>query len=212
MTFAKGRLLIADDHLLFAEGMRQLLAVEYREIRVVHDGRSLVAAAQSWQPDFIILDISMPELNGIDAMAQIRRFLPAAPMMCLTMHREPEYVTASFEAGASGYLLKQAAREELMTALHEVSQGRTYVSPAVAKGMLGVLMNKPGSTGVKLTVRQREVLQMVGEGRTAKEIANVLNISPRTADFHKNRIMQLLNLHTTAELTKYAIKIGLTQA
>jgi DNA-binding NarL/FixJ family response regulator len=161
--------------------------------------------AQELQPDIVTLDISMPELNGIDAARKLKKLLPRTKMIFVTMHADQAYVSEAFKAGASGYLLKRSAGSELLQAIQSVMDGQCYITPLVAKGLVDstITGRKPAVlTGESLTTRQREVLQLVAEGKTVKEIASALTLSPKTVEFHKSQIMSLLDLHTTAELTK----------
>ncbi len=201
------RLLLADDHTLLLEGIRLMLEPEFDLIGSVGDGQALLTSARTLKPDVILLDISMPLLNGIDAAHQLRKTLPSAKLIFLTMHADREYVTEAFRAGAAGYLLKRAAASELLTAIREVLKGNFYVSPLVARNALELL----AATGKpeRLTPRRREVLQLVAEGRTRKEIAGILSISVKTVEFHKAELTQSLNLRTVADFTRYAIEHGI---
>ncbi len=204
--------LIADDHAVVAQGLAALLKDKFDIAGVVHDGRSLLAAAQNLRPDIILTDISMPGLNGIDAIRKVRELQPYSKIVVLTMHDDPQLVTEAFRLGASGYLLKSSADAELIAAIHEVSQGHTYVSPLVAKGLIGVLLgasNEALPVAGSLTGRQREVLQLLAEGKTMKEIATILHISPRTVESHKYEMMQILGVTTSAELVQHAIRLKL---
>jgi DNA-binding NarL/FixJ family response regulator len=206
------RLLLADDHTLLLEGIRLMLEPEFELAGTVEDGQALLAAAQTLKPDVILLDISMPVLNGIDAARRLRKSVPSAKLIFLTMHADADYVTAAFRAGASGYLLKRAAASELLTAIREVLKGRRYVSPLVAPNALELLIvaTKPESRlSDDLTPRRRQVLQLVAEGRSRKEIAELLNISVKTVEFHKAVLMRELNLRTSADFTLYAIEHGM---
>ena len=211
----KPRLLLADDHTLLLEGIRLMLEPEFDLVGSVEDGQALLAAAKTLHPDVILLDISMPRLNGIDAARRLRKLLPAARLIFLTMHADADYVAEAFRAGAMGYLLKRAAASELLTAIRAVLKGRHYLSPLVTRSALEYLISPP-KPGVKpsdrLTSRQREVLQLVAEGRSRKEIAVVLNISVKTVEFHKAALMRELNLRTTADFTRYAIEHGIITA
>lgn len=205
------RVLLADDHKIVVEGLRTLLESEFELVGTVEDGRALVAAAKKLHPHVIVADISMPLLNGIEAAEQLRKADPQVKIVFLTMHPDVMYATRAFEAGASGYVLKHSAPSELVTAIREALKGRTYVTPMIAKDVLQALMNRarrPGDALDGLTSRQREVLQLVAEGHSAKEIASVLDISPRTVEFHKQRMMQDLGMQSTAELIQFAIKHG----
>ena len=208
----RARLLLADDHTVLLEGIRLLLEPEFDLVGSVEDGRALLAAAKTLKPDVILLDISMPLLNGIDAAQQLRTILPSAKVIFLTMHADADYVTEAFRAGAAGYLLKRSAASELITAIREVLKGNHYVSPLVARNALDMLMISPKTEGKfadRLTARQREVLQLVAEGRNRKEIATALGLSVRTVEFHKSAVMRQLNLKTAADFTLYAIEHGM---
>jgi DNA-binding NarL/FixJ family response regulator len=178
---------------------------------VVHDGHALVDAAEKLRPDVIVTDISMPGLNGLDAIRQIRAHRPATKIVVLTMHRDTQLAVEAFRAGASGYVLKVSPAEELIRAIAEVAEGRGYVTSLLAKDLITILLEARGQLagGAPLTPRQREVLQLVAEGRTMKEVASILNISPRTAESHKYEIMQVLGVETTAALIQYAIRLKL---
>jgi DNA-binding NarL/FixJ family response regulator len=211
----KPRLLLADDHTLLLEGIRLMLEPEFDLVGSVEDGQALLTAAKALNPDVILLDISMPRLNGIDAARLLRKTLPSARLIFLTMHAGEDYVTEAFRAGAMGYLLKRAAASELLTAIHTVLKGNHYVSPLVTRNSLDLLISssKPEVNAAdRLSPRQREVLQLVAEGRSRKEIASILNISVKTVEFHKSKIMRELNLHTTADFTLYAIEHGIISA
>lgn len=197
------RLLLADDHALVAAGLRKLLEPEFDVVGTVSDGRALVAAAGRLRPDVILLDISLPLLNGIDAARAIKRASPEVKIVFVTMHADPNYVDEAFRAGGSGYVLKRSAASELVTAIGEVLAGRNYITPLVTA------QPAPGRRTGELTARQREVLRLVAEGRSTKEIAGILKISIKTVEFHKSGIMQKLSMHSTAELTKYAIDHGM---
>ncbi len=202
------RVLLADDHAVVARGLESLLKDSFDLVGTVHDGRALVDAAATLRPDVILTDVSMPLLNGIDAIRQIRAERPEIRIVVLTMHSDAELAVSAFRAGASGYVLKVSPEEEIVTAVEQVAQGRAYVTPLLAKNVIDVLLEareRPDSGSV-LTPRQREVLQLIAEGRTMKEIASILHISPRTAESHKYEIMQVLGLDTTAALVQYAVR------
>lgn len=209
----KPRLLMADDHSILLAGLRKLVEDSCEVIGTVEDGRALIEAAQRLKPDLILLDISMPLLNGLDAARQIKKMLPDVKLLVLTMHSSPTYATEAFKAGASGYLLKQSAASELPEAIKAVLKGQTYLTPLITKPVLDSVLPS-GQPELKdsltmLTPRQREVLQLVGEGKSTKEVAVLLNVSVKTVEFHKARIMEQLGLHSTASLIKYAIAEGL---
>ncbi len=204
--------LLADDHGIVVEGLRRILEPEFEVVGAVADGRALLTAAEALGPDIVVVDISMPLLNGIEAARQIRKTARKTKIIFLTMHTDVIYATEALEAGGSGYVLKSSAGTELLTAVREVLRGRRYVTPAIAETVTRALTSPAGRRGKgvqDLTRRQREVLQLVAEGRTLKEIATILNVSPRTAEFHKYRVMEELGVRTTAELTQYAIKHGI---
>jgi DNA-binding NarL/FixJ family response regulator len=206
------RVLLADDHAVVAEGLAALLRDSFDLVGVVRDGRALLAASKELNPDVIVTDISMPLLNGLDAIRQIRSGKPAAKIVVLTMHAAADLAVEAFRAGATGYLLKTSPGEELVTAIRTVFQGRVYLTSLIAKDMISVLLEASkdsGAAGTKLTPRQREVLQLIAEGRTMKEVAALLNISPRTAESHKYDMMQLLGAPTTADLIQHAIRMKL---
>lgn len=212
------RVLLADDHVLVAQGIQKLLEPEFELVGIVADGRSLVAAANKLQPDIAVVDISLPLLNGLDASRQVKKANPHIKIIILTMHSEPNFVTQAFRVGASGYVLKQSAGSELFQAIGEVRKGRAFVSPMVTQSLVDQAVNPAGSASPgdgggfaqSLSSRQREVLQLVAEGKSTKEIASILNVSIKTVEFHKTRIMKELRLRSAAELTKYAISAGLT--
>lgn len=206
------RVLLADDHAVVAQGLEALLKDSFDLVGVVHDGRSLLEAANTFRPDVIVTDISMPLLNGLDAIPQIRARWPAAKIIILTMHRETQLAVDAFRAGASGYMLKVSPAEELITAIQQVAQGRAYVTTLLSKDLITLLLEagrRPQTAESALTARQREVLQLIAEGRTMKEAAAILRISPRTAESHKYETMQSLGVRTTAELIQCAIRLKL---
>ena len=211
----KPRVIMADDHSLILAGLRKLVEAECEVVGTAEDGRTLVEAAKKLRPDLILLDISMPLLNGLEAARQLAKLVPESKLIFLTMHASPTYATEAFQAGASGYLLKRSATSELSQAIKSVLQGQQYLTPLITKDVLdSVLKPSTGERGkaasTALTPRQREVLQLVAEGRGTKEIATILSVSVKTVEFHRSRIMQQLDIHTTADLTKYAITHGIT--
>ncbi len=205
------RILLADDHKLMAEALQHLLQTDFDVVGTVSDGRALIRAAAELKPELVVVDIGMPLLNGLDAADQLKALQPDIKIVFLTQNREPRYAVEAFRRKASGYLLKDSAASELTTAIREVLQGRSYVSPLIAKGMLDHALNPaPGDPGAReLSPREREVLQLLAEGKSMKEVAAFLDISPRTVEFHKYRVMELLGVRTNAELVQYAIKHGL---
>jgi len=205
----KPRILLADDHRLIAEGLRSLLEPEFELVSIVEDGRALLAAAEKLRPDVIIADISMPLLNGIEAVRQIKKTDKAVKVIFLTMHPDVTYAVSALEAGALGYVLKHSAPSELTTAVREVLRGKTYITPLLEGEIM--LSPKKGSLERReesshLTKRQREVLQLLAEGCLAKEIASILNISTRTVEYHKYQMMKDVGMKTVADLIRYAIK------
>ena len=209
---SKPRVLLADDHRILAEGLRGLLEPEFEVVGVVADGRELVAAAKKHRPDVIVADITMPALNGIEAALDLRKAGVEAHVVFLTMHRDVAYARRALEAGASGFVLKHSAPDELVQAIQQALQGQTYITPMIAGELLRSYRDDDAQTRDAtegLTRRQREVLQLFAEGKSAKEVASLLHISARTAEFHRARLMEALGLQTTAELVQYAIRNGI---
>jgi DNA-binding NarL/FixJ family response regulator len=207
------RVLLADDHKIVVDGLKSLLEPEFELAGTVGDGRALLSAVEQLRPDVIVVDISMPLLNGIEAVRQIKKLDKHVKVVFLTMHPDVTYAIRAFEAGASGYVLKHSAASELLTAIHEAIKGRTYVTPMIAGEL--VQSYKEGShhqpdENQQLTHRQREILQLIAEGYSAKEIGEILGISSRTVEFHKYSLMSKLNLKTGSALVQYAIKHGIT--
>lgn len=207
------RVLLADDHKIISNGLRSLLEPEFELVGKVEDGRALVSAAAKLRPDVIVVDISMPLLNGIEAVRQIKKIDPQVKVVFLTMHPDVTYAIRAFEVGASGYVLKHSASSELLTAIHEAIKGRTYVTPMIAGEL--VRSYKEGAhhqlgENQQLTQRQREILQLLAEGGSVKEIAEILKISTRTVEFHKYSLMSKLKLKTNSALIQYAIKHSIT--
>jgi len=203
---------LADDHAIVAEGLQRLLQGTFEFVGRVSDGRALIEAAKRLLPAVIVTDISMPILNGLDAVRILKKEGVRSKIVFLTMHSDSNMVAEAFRAGASAYLLKQSAGEELTQAIEEVLMGRNYISPLIADDLISFLVNRkkqPAKVNVELTGRQREVLQLIAEGRTMKEIAFQLGISARTAESHKYEMMQSLGVQTTADLIRHAIKINL---
>jgi DNA-binding NarL/FixJ family response regulator len=205
------RILLADDHRIVAEGLRGLLEPEFELAGIVEDGRALLDAVEKIRPDVLVVDISMPLLNGIEAVRQIRRTNKDVGIVFLTMHDDVAYAAGALEAGALGYVLKHSAPTELTAAIRSALRGKTYVTPLLAGELMrnsqeAVLEQRDELT--KLTARQREVLQLLAEGHSAREIAKILTISARTVEFHKYRIMEDLGIKSTAELVRFAVKHG----
>jgi DNA-binding NarL/FixJ family response regulator len=206
----RARILIADDHVLMAEALQHLLQVEFDVVARVSDGRALLKVAGELQPDVAVVDIGMPLLNGLDAGEQLKALHPDIKVIYLTQNREPRYAVEAFRRKASGYLLKDSAASELTTAIREALQNRSYVSPLIAKGIVNHTSANIEDVSLReLSSREREVLQLLAEGKSMKEVAAVLDISPRTVEFHKYRIMEHLGVKSNAELVQHAIKLGL---
>jgi DNA-binding NarL/FixJ family response regulator len=208
------RVLLADDHLIVAEALKSLLAPEFDLVGVVEDGRALVEAAGKLRPDVIVADVTMPHLNGIDALVQLRQSGDRVPVVFLTMHRDVSFARRALDAGASGFVLKHSAPAELLSALRAALEGKTYLTPLLAAEVLEAVKQGPAQAGdpiASITARQREVLQLLAEGHPAKEIAAKLSISSRTVEFHKYQMMETLGLRTNAELIHFAIKHGLVE-
>jgi DNA-binding NarL/FixJ family response regulator len=207
------RLLLADDHRIVVEGLRSILALEYELVGIVEDGRELVDAAKRLGPDVIVADIAMPQLNGLDAVAQLREDGCQAKVVFLTMHKDATYAAKALEMGASGYVLKHSASTELLMAIRAALSGGTYVTSEIAESVRRLAESRTASMDApSLTPRQREVLQLFAEGRSAKEVASALHISTRTAENHKARIMDVLCISTTADLVLYALRHGIIAA
>ena len=200
------RVVLADDHALLLGAFEKLLAGQCEIVGKVSDGRALVAAAEALKPDVVVLDIAMPLLNGLEAGRQIKRQMPDVKLIFLTMSEDVELAAEAFRAGASGYVLKRSATSELATAIQEAMLGRSYITPLITGGLVDSLLHPPETPGDDLTSRQREVLQLLAEGRSMKEVASVLNLAPRTVAFHKYEMMKRLNVTSTAELIQYAVK------
>ena len=206
--------LLADDHTIFVEGLQALLKDRFELVGVVHDGRSLLDAVAELRPQVVVTDISMPRLNGLDAVRQIKEVCPRTRVIILTMHAEAPLAAEAFRAGALGYVLKTSPGEELIAAIDEVGKGRAYLTPLIAKDLISILIEAKALDSAetpesRITPRQREVLQLIAEGRTMKEIASILHISPRTAESHKYDMMEVLGVSTTAELIQHAIRLKL---
>ena len=206
------RVLLADDHVMVTEGLKSLLSDEFDLVGVVGDGRALIAAVKKLKPDVVVADISMPRLNGIDALIRLKSDHPEIKVIMLTMHQNAAYARRVLQAGASGFVVKHSAPSELVMAIHAALQGKTFITPALAGEVLQELERGPRESEDvpgSLTPRQREILQFLAEGRSAKEIADALAISARTVEFHKYQMMEALGLHNSAELIHFAIKHGI---
>ena len=200
------RVLLADDHTLILGAFEKLLSPVCEIVGQVSDGRALVTAAEALKPDVIVLDISMPLLNGLEAGRQIKQKLRNVKLVFLTMNEDPDLAAEAFRSGASAYLLKRSAASELVSAIRQVMQGQSYITPLIAGDLVGSLLHVDEHKTTGLTSRQREVLQLLAEGRSMKEVATVLNLTPRTVAFHKYRMMEQLKVKSTAELVQYAVR------
>lgn len=214
MSAARPRILLADDHRVVAQGLKSMLSVEFELVGLVADGRAMVEAAKALRPDVIVADVSMPVLNGIDALETLRRDGVDVPVVFLTMHDQPGYARRALEAGAAGYVLKLAAPEELVQAIRAALDGGTFVSPAIARAVFETKKDGPSGAGervARLTPHQREILRLLAEGLSAKEIAKKLDISPRTVESTKYQIMESLGAGSSAELIRLAIRHGIVE-
>jgi DNA-binding NarL/FixJ family response regulator len=200
------RIVIADDHPLMAQGLEKILSEDFNVVATVGDGRELLAAAERHHPDLVLADVCMPQLTGVEAARQLRGTEPSCKVILLSVHASAEFVREAFVAGASAYLLKSSASDELWDAIREVMGGRVYVSSSIARDVLASLLT---SRAAALSPRQREILALVADGCSAKEVAGRLQIAVKTAQFHRNNIMAKLGVHTTAELTRYALSHGI---
>jgi DNA-binding NarL/FixJ family response regulator len=204
---SKPRVIIADDHTMLVEAFEKLLSPECDVVAKVADGRALLTAVNELRPDVVVLDLSMPLLNGLDAARQIKQSHPSVRLVFVTMNEDPDLAAQAFRIGGAAYLLKRSAGSELLTAIREAMRHRSYVTPLVTEGMLGSLMHAQSEPSTpQLTARQREVLQLLAEGKSMKEVASILNVAPRTVAFHKYRMMEQLKIKTNAELIQYAIR------
>lgn len=206
------RIVLADDHEIVLDGLRRILELEFEIVGTAADGRELIGEIERLKPEAAVVDISMPLLNGLDALRQCKSGSLRTRFVFLTASPDVALATQAFRLGASGYVLKHAAAEELVVAIREALAGRTYITPRIANEVLQNLMSAPSDTAIKgsgLTSREREVLQLLAEGKIIKEIAGILNVSPRTVEFHKNNVVAKTGLRTTAELARYAARHGL---
>ena len=216
----KPQVIVADDHRLVADGVVKILEKDYIVVATPTDGRAFIEAVEKFRPDLALVDISLPLLNGLDACRHVKKSCPEVKLIILTMHSEPHFVTEAFRVGVEGYVLKTSVADELLFAVKTVLEGCTYISPVVAQGLvtqaLGASTGTPKQPAsiptVTLSLRQREVLQLVAEGKSNKEIASAINVTVKTIEFHKARISKELGVRTTAELTKQAISLGLIAA
>jgi len=200
------RILLADDHTMLLEAFKALLEPEFEIVGTVTDGRALLAEFSRLNPDVVLMDISMPLLNGLDAGRQLKLRQRSVKLIYVTMNPDPDLAGEALRLGASGYVLKSSAASELTQAIREALRGRSYITPLIARDVVGSLIER--REGPELTPRQREVLQLLAEGRSMKEVGNILNVAPRTVAFHKYKMMEQLKLKTSAELVQFAVKQG----
>lgn len=202
------RIILADDHTLFVEALRKLAAPHVEVVATVGDGRALLETAQALKPDVVVIDVGMPLLNGLDAGRELKKRLPNVKLIFLTMNEDPDLAVEAMKSGASGYLLKTSAGSELFSAIREALRGKSYLTPQIARAMQESFIRDPRGAKCQklLTPRQREVLQLLAEGKPMKIVADILRIAPRTVAFHKYRVMQDLGLKSNAELIQFAIK------
>jgi DNA-binding NarL/FixJ family response regulator len=208
------RIVLADDHVLVLDAIKRMLEPEFEVLGTFTDGRTLVTAAPELNPDMVVLDMHMPQMNGLCAGQRLKELLPSVKLIYLTMSVDPDLAAEAFRMGASGYVLKSSATSELIQAIQTASRGRTYITPLMTKGMVGTFFQnvKPRKNHEKLTIRQKEVLQLLAEGRSMKEVAFMLNVTPRTVAFHKYAMMEHLRLKTSAELIQFAVKSSIVAA
>jgi DNA-binding NarL/FixJ family response regulator len=202
------RILMADDHLMLLEAFRALLEPEFEVVGTVTDGRMLLEEFARLHPDVVLIDVAMPLLNGLDAGRQLKAQRRSVKLIYLTMNPDPDLAGEALRLGASGYVLKSSAAHELKQAIHEALLGRSYITPLITRDVVGSLIERR-TTRHELTARQREVLQLLAEGRSMKEVAAILDLTPRTVAFHKYRMMEQLRLKTTAELVQFAVRQGI---
>ncbi len=208
------RILLADDHPLVLEGVAKLLEDEFEIVGKVEDGRALLAAAERLNPDIIVSDLTMPLLHGLEANRQLRQMAIASKVIFLTIHADVAYAKEAFEAGASGYVLKRSAASELVEAIHTVMQGKTYLTPLIFRDdqlPVEFASQSPVPHLKNLTPRQREVLQLIAEGKSVKDVAEILSLSRKTVEFHKAKLLEVLHMKTKAELTRFALSHGLVE-
>jgi DNA-binding NarL/FixJ family response regulator len=208
----RARVLLADDHRMVTEGLKNLLAEDFELVGAVEDGRALVAAAMRLRPDVIVADVSMPHLSGIEALQLLKKHNPDVKVVFLTMHQDRAYARRALQAGAVGFVVKHSASDELVMAIHAALKGQTFITPALAKDVLDDIEHSAKTNRTiasPATPRQRQILQLLAEGKSAKRIGEILSISARTVEFHKYQMMEIHGLHSSAELIHFAIKEGI---
>jgi DNA-binding NarL/FixJ family response regulator len=208
------RIILADDHVMLLDAIKNLLEPEFEIVGTFHDGHSLLKGAFDAKPDVIVLDIGMPKMNGLNAGQRLKQVLPKVKLIYLTMNLDPDLAAEAFRLGASGYVVKNSAATELVHGIREVLRGRSYITPLMTKGMVGSFIQniERKKNPNRLTLRQKEVLQLLAEGRSMKEAAFILNVTPRTVAFHKYTMMEHLRLRTSAELIQFALKSSIVAA
>jgi DNA-binding NarL/FixJ family response regulator len=205
------RLILADEHTLVIEALRKLLEPEFEVVHLAADGRAAVATASSSKPDILLLEIALPLLNGIDVAAQVQKTSPNTKIVFVTAYSDRDHVTEALRVGAAGYVPKRSASTELITAIREIMNGRSYLSPLVTNELISTFRDALATTPEQLTLRQREILQLIAEGYSLKNISKMLNVSQKTVEYHKYGMTQKLGLRTNAELVQYAIDQGIVK-
>lgn len=206
------RVMLADDHVLVRQGLKSLLEREgFQVVSEASDGQEAVKQVRSLQPDVAIMDVSMPLLNGMDAIRELGHTAPRTVSILLTQHEEDQYVREALEIGVKGYILKSQAANELVSAIRQVSRGQFYLSPGISRAVMDAYRNRSATPSEQLTMRERQVLQLIAEGKSTKDVAAILNISVKTAESHRSRLMRKLDIHETASLVRYAVRRGLVQ-
>jgi two-component system response regulator NreC len=206
------RILLADDHILVRQGLKSLLEREgLQVVAEASDGQEVLRDVKALQPEIAVLDISMPTLNGLNAARELTHFFPRVKTILLTQHDEDQYVSEALEAGVKGYVLKSQVASDLLQAIQQVSRGQVYLSPGVSRAVMQAYRSKSEKSGDRLTTRERQVLQLIAEGKSTKEIASLLGVSVKTAESHRTRLMQKLDIHETASLVRYAVRHGIVQ-
>jgi two-component system, NarL family, response regulator NreC len=206
------RIVLADDHVLVRQGLKSLLDREgFQVVAEASDGQEALAHVQSLQPDIAVMDISMPTLNGLNAAREMSRSSPKTKTILLTQHDESQYIREALEAGVKGYVLKSQVASDLLLAIRQVSRGQVYLSPGVSGAVMEAYNSKSEKSKNPLTLRERQVLQLIAEGKSTKDVASLLGISVKTAESHRTRLMQKLDIHETASLVRYAVRHGIVQ-
>ncbi len=206
------RVVLADDHILVRQGLKSLLEREgFQVVAEASDGQEVLRHVKSLQPDIAVIDITMPILNGLNAARELAHSFPKTKTILLTQHDEDQYVSEALEAGVKGYVLKSQAASDLLQAIQQVSRGHVYLSPGVSRALMEAYRAKSGKSRDRLTLRERQVLQLIAEGKSTKDIASLLGISVKTAESHRTRLMQKLDIHETASLVRYAVRHGIVQ-